>query len=393
MKILIFDPVGGASGDMILASLIGLGCPISHIQGTLELLGLGKPVIRLEDKKINGISCLKLGFDICDEETERSWADIRNIINSSGIDEGIVEKALNIFSVLASAEARVHKVAVDDIHFHEVGALDSIFDIVGIAAAIDWFKPDAIYSTPLPLSTGTVESRHGTIPVPAPATLLLMEGLPARMTDIRVELVTPTGAAVIKALAEPADLPGFVVMGSGYGCGTKTFPRWPNMFRSMLCETSAKNEQVYIIESDIDDMIPEDWDIAADRIRKAGAIDLCLIPCIMKEGRPGNVLRVLSGLINLEPVCSAILLHTTTIGVRYFPAERKTLERREFALDTAYGKIRIKEVVTPDGTLRQKPEYKDIKRVSGELKIPVQRLRDEIVKRLLSHSKDAGDEK
>jgi pyridinium-3,5-bisthiocarboxylic acid mononucleotide nickel chelatase len=393
MKVLIFDPVGGASGDMILASMIQLGCPISHIQSTLELLSLGKPVICLENKKINGISCLKLSFDICDEETERSWADIRNIINFSGIAEGIMEKALNIFGILASAEAKVHGVSVGDVHFHEVGALDSIFDIVGIAAAVDWFKPDAVYATPLPLSTGMVESRHGTIPVPAPATLLLMEGLPARMTDIKGELVTPTGAAVIKALAMLTDLPGFIVKGSGYGCGTKTFPSWPNMFRSMLCETSGINEQVYIIESDVDDMLPEDWDTAADRIRKAGAIDLCLIPCIMKEGRPGNVLRVLSGMVNLEPVSSAILLHTTTIGLRYYPAERKILERREFSLDTEYGKIRIKEVVTPDGMLRHKPEYKDIKKLSEALNIPVKRLRDEITKRLLSHLKDAGDEK
>jgi pyridinium-3,5-bisthiocarboxylic acid mononucleotide nickel chelatase len=392
MKILIFDPVGGASGDMILASLIGLGCPIGHIQGTLDQLGLGKPVIRLEDKKVNGISCLKLGFDICDEETERSWNGIRNIINSSGIAEGVREKALNIFGILASAEAKVHGTPAGDVHFHEVGALDSIFDIVGIAAAVEWFKPDKVYTTPLPLSTGTVESRHGTLPVPAPATLLLMEGLPARMTVVRGELVTPTGAAVIKALAVPAGLPGFIIKDSGYGCGTNTFPAWPNMFRSMLCESSAINVQIYIIESDIDDMVPEDWDTAADRIRKAGAIDLCLIPCIMKEGRPGNVLRVLSGIDNLEPVSSAILLHTTTIALRYYHAERKILERREFSLDTGYGKIRIKEVITPDGMLRHKPEYKDIKRLSEERKIPIQRLRDEIAKRLLSHLKDAGDE-
>ena len=393
MKILIFDPVGGASGDMILASLIQLGCPISHIQSTLELLGLGKPIICLQDKKINGISCLKLGFDIYDEDTERSWANIRNIINSSGIVEGITKKALDIFGILASAEARVHGMPEGDVHFHEVGAIDSIFDIVGIAAAVDWFKPDAVYATPLPLSTGTVESRHGTIPVPAPATLLLMEGLPVKMTDIRGELVTPTGAAVIKALAVSVDLPVFEIKGSGYGCGTKTFPRWPNMFRSILGETSAQTDQVYIIESDIDDMIPEDWDTAATRIKKAGAIDLCLIPCIMKEGRPGNLLRVLSGLDKLDPVSSAILLHTTTIGLRYYPAERKILERREFLLDTDYGKIRIKEAITPDGMLRHKPEYKDIKKLSEELKIPVQRLRQEIARRLSSYLKNAGDER
>jgi uncharacterized protein (TIGR00299 family) protein len=393
MKALIFDPVGGASGDMILASLIELGCPISHIHSTLELLGLGKPVIGLENKKINGISCLKLDFEIHDEETERSWRDIRDMINSSELAGSIAEKALDIFGILASAEAKVHGVPVDDVHFHEVGAVDSIFDIVGISAAIDWFNPDAIYTTPLPLSTGTVESRHGSIPVPAPATLMLMEGLPARITDIRGELVTPTGAAVIKALAAQTEIPGLTIKASGYGCGTKTFPRWPNMFRSMLCETSGKEEQVYVIESDIDDMIPEDWDAAADKIREAGAIDLCLVPCIMKEGRPGNILRVLSIKDSLEMVCSAILQHTTTIGVRYYPAERKILERREFVLDTAYGKIRIKEVITPDGTLRRKPEYKDMKKISDELNIPVQVIRDEVAKKLSSYAEDGGDKK
>jgi pyridinium-3,5-bisthiocarboxylic acid mononucleotide nickel chelatase len=393
MKVLVLDPVGGASGDMILASLIQLGCPVSHIQGTLELLDLGKPVICLHEKIVNGISCLNLGFDICDEETERPWKDIRNIINSSGMDEGIIQKALGIFGILASAEARVHKMPIDDVHFHEVGAIDSIFDIVGIAAAVDWFKPDAVYATPLPLSSGTVESRHGTLPVPAPATLLLMEGLPARMTAIRGELVTPTGAAAIKALAMPAGLPGFEIKSSGYGCGTKTFPGWPNMFRSILGETSARNDQIYIIESDIDDMIPEDWGTAVAKMRKAGAIDLCIIPCIMKEGRPGNILRVLSRIENLEPVSSAILLHTTTIGLRYYPAERKILERREFFLDTKYGKISIKEVITPDGMLRHKPEYKDIKKLSEELNTPTQRIRDEVAERLSSYLKDVGDKK
>jgi pyridinium-3,5-bisthiocarboxylic acid mononucleotide nickel chelatase len=393
MKILILDPVGGASGDMILASLIQLGCPVSHIQSTLELLDLGKPVISLREKIINGISCLNLGFDICDEETERSWKDIRDLINSSGISEGIVQKALGIFGILASAEGQVHKMPVDDVHFHEVGALDSIFDIVGIAAAVDWFKPDTVYATPLPLSSGTIESRHGTLPVPAPATLLLMEGLPARMTDIRGELLTPTGAAVIKALSASVDVPGFEIKGSGYGCGTKTFPRWPNMFRSILGETSAQSDQVYIIESDIDDMIPEDWDTAAIRIRKAGAIDLCIIPCIMKEGRPGNILRALSRIDSLEPVSSAILLHTTAIGLRYYPAERKILERREFFLETKYGRIRVKEVITPDGMLRHKPEYKDIKRLSEELNIPSRRIRDEVAERLTSYLKDEGDKK
>ncbi|HEY9159924.1 MAG TPA: nickel pincer cofactor biosynthesis protein LarC [Desulfomonilia bacterium] len=393
MKALIFDPVGGASGDMILASLIELGCPVSHIQDTLELLGLGKPVIRLENKKVNGVSCLKLDFEVRDEETERSWRDIRDMINSSGLAGGIAEKALDIFGILASAEARVHGVATDDVHFHEVGAVDSIFDIVGISAAIDFFKPDEIFTTPLPLSTGTVESRHGTIPVPAPATLLLIEGLPSRMTDIRGELVTPTGAAVIKALAAQAELPGLSIISSGYGCGAKTFPRWPNMFRSILCEASAGNERVYVIESDIDDMIPEDWDAAGDKIREAGAIDLCLVPCIMKEGRPGNILRVLSSVVNLESVCSAMLQHTTTIGVRYYPVERRILERRVFQLDTAYGKIRIKEVVTPDGSLRRKPEYKDMKKISEELNIPVQRIRDEASKMLSSYSKDGGEKK
>jgi pyridinium-3,5-bisthiocarboxylic acid mononucleotide nickel chelatase len=393
MKALIFDPVGGASGDMILASLIELGCPISHIQDTLTLLGLGNPVIHLENRKVNGISCLKLDFEIDDEATERSWRDIRDMINSSGLAVSIAGKALDIFSILASAEAKVHGVPVDTVHFHEVGAVDSIFDIVGISAAIDWFKPDKIYTTPLPLSTGTVESRHGTIPVPAPATLLLMEGLPTRMTDVRGELVTPTGAAVIKTLAAQADIPGITIKASGYGCGTKTFPRWPNMFRSMLCERSVKDEQVYVIESDIDDMIPEDWDAALNKIREAGAIDLCLVPCIMKEGRPGNILRVLSKTDSLEPVCSAILMHTTTIGVRYYPAERKILERRVFLLDTAYGKISIKEVVTPDGSLRRKPEYKDMKKLSDELNIPVQMIRDEVAIKLSSYTKDGGDKK
>jgi len=375
MKFLVFDPAGGASGDMILAALISLGCPESCILDCLEKLGLGKPVINIQQKKTNFISCLNLSFDINDCEHERSFKDIRHTIEISDIESGIKNTAINIFSRLAEAEAHVHGVSCDNVHFHEVGALDSIFDIVGIAAAIHYFKPENIYTAPLPLSTGTIKTRHGIMPVPAPATLKLIEGLPAKATNVTGELVTPTGAAVIKTLAE-INLPNeLTILSSGYGCGSKTFEGWPNMFRVMLCESHKDMKSLYVIETTIDDMIPEDFDAALDMIKKAGAIDTCIIPCIMKNGRPGTIMQALTEHGMLENVSSAILENTTTIGVRFYPVGRRVLDRKEYRIDSEVGEVGIKEVTTPSGAIRRKPEYRDIIKISDETGLPVTEIR------------------
>lgn len=376
MKVIVFDPVGGASGDMILGSLVHLGCPLEYVKEALVSLGTGPFDIRYSFKKINGILCADLGFEVAECSGHRSYGDIRALIFTSPLEENIKMRALKIFHSLALVESYIHGVNVDEVIFHEVGALDSIFDIVGISAALEWFDVGALYTTPVPLGTGMIESDHGTIPLPAPATLKLLEGFPVRFVDQEGELVTPTGAAVIGALAK-ASLHYFdvVLKGIGYGCGDREFTRWPNFFRSLLCETPGVPVQVFVIETDIDDMIPEEWEMALEEIFKAGALDASLETRIMKGGRPATGLRVIAESGKLQSIITALFTHTTTIGVRYYPVMRSILSRNEIVVGTPYGDVRVKEVSLPDGTRRHKAEYRDIQKISREQGIPVARLR------------------
>lgn len=378
MKILIFDPVGGASGDMILGSLIHLGCPPGHIESALASLGLGPFAMRLEEKMVHGIATLNLGFETPEQYHQRSYHDIRQIITDAPLEPTVRSQALAIFGLIAEAEAAVHCVAVEEVHFHEIGALDSIYDIVGISAALAWFNPAAVYATPLPLGTGITTSLHGPIPLPAPATMRLLEGLRVRYTGREGELVTPTGAAVIKAVAHTAPIPDTIVKSSGYGCGDREYADWPNLFRVVLGETDVTPQTVFVVETDVDDMSPEEWEAALEMVMGAGALDANLTPRIMKRGRPGVGLTAITSAARLQAVIQSLLAHTTSIGLRSYPVARTILERQEFQMSTRHGEVRVKEVVDPTGAKRRKVEYRDLHRIAREKGIPVARLRREI---------------
>ncbi|MGD0275321.1 MAG: LarC family nickel insertion protein, partial [Syntrophales bacterium] len=275
----MFDPVGGASGDMILGSLIHLGCPpdyLASIWGTLPVFrGVSKNMLRVSERKIHGIAALNPQFFFQDAANHfdptppcpgtaesRSFRNIMDMLEHAPLPNVIRNRAIGIFTCLAKAEGAVHHVTPESVHFHEIGALDSILDIVGVAAAVEWFHPDTIFTRPPPLGHGITSSMHGPIPLPAPATVNLLHDMRVRLTDIEGELTTPTGAAILKFLAqEVPPLCELTIEGAGYGCGTRTFENWPNFFRSLLCsiqEISA-DENVIVVETDVDDMIPEDW--------------------------------------------------------------------------------------------------------------------------------------
>lgn len=251
LKVLIFDPIGGASGDMILGSLIHLGCPSGYLTDTWDSLGITKEGIKknlmISEKKINGITAIDVKFsfeegitgqDVHNEMAvhSRSYEEIKVIIHDSLIPDQVKVHALKIFDHIAQAEAEVHGLVSRDVHFHELGAVDSILDIVGISAALEWFNVQKIFYRPLPLGCGVTRSLHGTIPVPAPATLKLLHDFRVRFTEVRGELTTPTGAGVIKAIAE-SQVPNseMEVLGEGYGSGDHDYDGWPNIFRSILC--------------------------------------------------------------------------------------------------------------------------------------------------------------
>jgi len=388
MKILIVDPIGGISGDMLLGGLVHLGCPTEYLEEIFGKLTIEPFSMHTKEDSINGISCIGLRFDIPESREGRTNASIRDTI-LPGLPEAVRFKAEKVFQALAQAESGVHGCAVEDVHFHEIGALDSILDITGIAAALDYLGVETLYSRPVPLGSVLTNSLHGMIPVPAPATVKLLEGIKVRPSAIEAELTTPTGAAVLKALAERGEPPEVLVIKSvGYGCGSKRFENWPNLCRVMLCDadTTLDSESIFKVEADIDDMMPEDAVAALDRIMDAGARDVGINPRIMKRGRPGFTISALCEEADLQDVLSAFLMHTSTIGVRYHPIRRLILPRHQYRVKTRYGEVSIKEVVLPDGTRRTKPEYTDLFDISLRTGIPITELRDE-VKRVMQENK------
>ncbi len=384
MTILIIDPVGGISGDMLLGSLIHLGCPVEYLKGVLDTLPIDGFSLDASLRPVHGIDAVGLTFACADASEHRTFGIIRDTILSS-LPGPVKDRAVAIFKALAEAEAQVHGVRADDVHFHEVGAMDSILDIVGISAALEYFAPDAVYSRTVPLGTGTTKSMHGTIPLPAPATIKLLEGRLVRFTDISSELATPTGAAVIAALARkdspPADL---IVRSVGYGCGKRQIPGWPNLCRTILCESlSAKpGLQVYLVAADVDDMLPEDTEAVMAKLYEAGARDAGLIQKIMKRGRPGFCIQAICMSEHLDDVLNCLLKHTSSIGVRYHPVERRVLERRIYRISTLLGDVNVKESILPDGSKRIKPEYRDLAEIAERNGITIAAVRAEVDKAL-----------
>jgi pyridinium-3,5-bisthiocarboxylic acid mononucleotide nickel chelatase len=393
MNILIIDPIGGISGDMLLGSLVHLGCPAGYLDDVFRKLGIGPFALQITPESISGISCIHVKFDVGQFHEKRTYASIRDVILPR-LPEAIHQRCLRVFQALALAEAEVHGCPMDEVHFHEIGAIDSILDVVGICAALDRIGVEAVYARQAPLGSGMVDSLHGKLPVPAPATVKLLEGRKVRFTTIEGELTTPTGAAVIKALAENADPPSdLIIHGVGYGCGTRRYKDWPNLCRTILCEEARRGEgrSGYLVEADIDDMPAEDMEAALERIIGARALDATITPRIMKRGRQGMGIKAVCEGVHLQEVLRAILEHTSTIGVRYHVIERSILPRTQYTLATRYGDVRIKEVKTPEGKIRTKPEYRDLHDISIAQDIPMSQLRAEVERAMTEHrKKDEG---
>ncbi len=380
MRILVIDPVGGISGDMLLGSLVHLGCPVGYLEDMLRKLPVGDFTLETAPRSVHGIGALDLSFHCSHEHESRTYALIRDQILSV-LPDAVRNRAGAIFLALARAEGQVHGVDVNEVHFHEVGALDSILDIVGIAAAIEYLCIGSVYCRQIPLGTGTTRSMHGTIPVPAPATVKLLEGRQVRFTDIPFELTTPTGAAVVAALAQPGGPPADLMIGSvGYGCGDREIPGWPNFCRCILCGTKSgeSGQGAYMVEADVDDMNPEETEASLARLFEAGALDALLVPKIMKRGRPGFGFQVICEAEHLHGIVACLLTHTTSIGTRYHSIERTVLDRTSYTIGTRWGEVGVKESVLPDGSTRSKLEYRDLARISREQGVPVASVRGEV---------------
>jgi uncharacterized protein (TIGR00299 family) protein len=383
MKLAYFDAGSGISGDMAVGALLDAGrhcgLTVERLAAALESLGVGGYRLTFDDIEVNGIAAGSFDVVIAahpegghhHHHPHRDWATIRRLITDAGgrgLGDGTAERSLRIFSTLAAAEARVHGVEPDDVHFHEVGAIDSIVDIVGISWCLEQLAIDLCFVGPLPSGSGYVDCEHGRLPVPAPATALLLEGFDVVAGDGEGELVTPTGAAFIKALARPAR-PAMSLERSGTGAGTKRLADRPNVLRVFIGDAAGADapgdgEQVVVIEADVDDMAPNALAYTADVLRDLGARDVNTVASHMKKGRVGVRLTVVGDLENLDALTDAILNQTTTIGLRYRVLDRIVLPRRMEMVGTDYGTIALKIVRRPDGTETAQPESDDVARAA-----------------------------
>ncbi len=383
MRIAYGDLIGGVSGDMFVGALLDAGLPLDKLKGELKKLPGLNYRLEVTKKTVHSIRATRLRVICGKKEPERSWKEIRELIRQSGLDSGVEEIGLKIFSRLAEAEGKIHGIASDKVHFHEVGATDSIVDIMAAAIGCRELKIDSFYFSRIPLGRGVTRSRHGPIPLPGPATLELVKGLPVQWIDLAAETVTPTGAAIVATLGSRfGEAPGMTVEKIGYGAGQKEFPDRPNLFRVVLGtdEAASKQEEMVVMETNIDDMNPEIYDYVLDRLFAAGARDVFLSPIQMKKNRPGTLLRVIAEPPYREKLANILFRETSTIGVRYYPVGRMILKRTSKTVKTRFGPVKVKVIEEPDGTKRATPEYEDLRRIAQAKKIPLRVLYDEVVR-------------
>ena len=365
VTIAILDPFSGISGDMTLGALIDVGLDpawLTDLPGRMGLEGIG---VRIQDVSRGDIACRKVDFDIPPQPHGRHLREIRRLVAESRAPEHVRARADAAFMAIATAEAEIHGTDPEKVHLHEVGAVDAILDVVGSVWGLDVLGVTRVYCGAIALGDGTVKAAHGTLPVPAPATLKLLEGYPVRPgPEGAGELVTPTGAALVRVLSSGPPPLEYVPTRSGYGAGTKDFPGRANALRLILGEVVGSGDrevdQLVSIAADIDDMTGEYLAAVAEKLREAGALDVTMIATIMKKGRPGVRLEALVRPFDVARIETVLLAESTSIGVRRVPVERRALQRR-MASVTVFGQtIAVKVVTLPDGSTRAKPEFADV---------------------------------
>ncbi len=357
---------------MLVGALLDLGIDFGAFKQALAALELRGCELRLGRRELSGISAAKFDVEVSGPQPERHLSDIRTTIEQTALDHEVKRKAVAIFSALAVAEAKVHDSTPEEVHFHEVGAVDSIVDIVGTAWCLTALGIDELLVSPLPMGKGFARTRHGLIPIPPPATVELLSGFPLRIGDGEAEMVTPTGAAVLKALAAPAPVPlDFEIQRVGYGAGTKTFSDRPNVLRIMLgrrASTLAADELIEI-QTNIDDLNPQIYDHLCERLFAAGARDVTLTPTIMKKGRPAIIVAVLAEAALREALAAVLFEETTTIGIRSHPVSRLKLPREIKEIATRWGTIRVKVSRRAGSAPTIAPEYDDCRRAAIEHRV------------------------
>ncbi len=378
MRVAHFDCFSGISGDMTLAALIDAGVDVELVRAALDSLGLP---IKLETEKVkrNGFIATYVNIEAPDEESHRYLPDVETIINKGNLTDKQRALALTIFRRLAVAEAAVHGHPIDQVHFHEVGALDSIADIVGAAVALDLLGVDKFTSRSVPPGSGSVKCAHGIMPIPAPATAELLKGVPLATAPVKAELVTPTGAAILTTVvSEWTDQPTMTIEKIGCGAGKRDFWEQPNLLRLLIGTAasgampaaSAETDQVTVLETNLDDVAPEIVGYCFEKLFAAGALDVFTVPIQMKKNRPGVLLSVIATAATVPALEAILFCETATFGVRRYQAQRSKLQREIVAVETPWGLVKAKKGWR-EGLTVLTPEYEDCARIARDKGIPL----------------------
>ena len=375
MKTLYFDCFAGASGDMILGAMVAAGVDPNFLREQLSLLPVSGFNVEFETVNRSGLSAMYARVETAHEHKHRHLSDIKQIIEGSGLPDTVKQRAVQIFTRLAEAEARVHNEPVDQVHFHEVGALDAIVDVVGAAICFDALKIERFVSSPLHVGSGMVKMAHGQFPIPPPAVTELLKGVPFYATEIKGELLTPTGAAIITTVcSEYGPIPEMKTDATGYGAGTREYPDFPNVLRVLLGETeerTATDERLWMLETNHDDASPQIIGHCMDRVLELGALDCFFTPVQMKKNRPGVLLSVLCGREEKEAVMKLLFTETTTLGVRSYEVTRRALQRSVVRVETQYGPIDVKVAHLDGRVVNEMPEFEQCRQAATKANVPL----------------------
>ncbi len=402
MKTLYFDCFAGASGDMLLGALIDLGLDLATLEEELRKLAVEGYSLSAEKTLKQGVSARKFRVRLSpspeplhhhrEEDSRReedfppagghgrSYARIREILEGASIPETPKARAISAFHRLGTIEAEIHGVGIEDIHFHEVGAVDSIIDITGYFLGLHMLGVERVVASPLPVGRGYVECAHGRMPVPAPATAKLLEGVPVAEGDLEGEALTPTGALLLRESAEFfGPVPAMTITGVGYGAGDREQPRVPNLVRAFLGESEPAPPRggdrppatIAVLEANVDDMRPELFPHVIERVLRAGALDAFSTPITGKKGRPAQLLTILCPLERQEALTRLLFRETSTLGVRHRRQRRTVAGRRWVEVDLPWGRVRVKQGIFEGGVVNLAPEYEDCKRLAEESGVPL----------------------
>lgn len=374
-KTAYLDCFSGISGDMLLGALLHCGLDKDYLLGELEKLHLPGLKFTVSEHKVCSISCCKVSIDQSRRQDLRTLASITTLLKASGLDPTVISRALHIFNILGRAEAKVHGIELEKVHFHEVGALDTIIDITGAVIGFAKLGIKKIVCSPLPSGHGFVTCDHGRLPLPAPAVCELLTGVPTYGVDIAQELVTPTGAALACGLSDEfGPLPAMTVTATGYGAGSHTLSGGqPNVLRLIIGrqEMVAEKQEIEVIETNLDDWRSEGFPYLCELLFTRGALDVSITPILMKKGRPGYTLQVISTAAYRQQIQETIFSETSAIGLRFRTESRRTLQRKQIAVATPWGKIMAKEVSGTD-RITVYPEYEECRKIAKKHKVSLQ---------------------